>query len=698
MLFFAFSLEKQRNMTYEELLKENEKLRIENQTLKSIDKDDFFSLSADFLCTFFHRRFLQVNPAFVNALGYSKEYILAHSLHEFLHPEDREKTNKIILDYIHKEGKLTIENRYLCENGVYMRISWQLYVKKNGVAYAVGRDVTQKRILEEAIKNSEQLLKSIFNSNSYLFIVFDKDNKIVKVNENAKRAAHFLFGKDLAKLNNIFDLFPSDLHAIMNARIMAILQGETIKYEQKLKHRFSSDELWYQVSMTPLYSDRDVVGICYAANDISVHKQSEQKIQNLLESEKRLSEELRCQNEDLWQNIEEMRTMEEFLKLSETIAKKAEKEAVLHKDRLEHIFNNLDQHFFWVIDAKTREMILLSQGFEKILGYATKEIGSVEEAVQDIVYKEDVPKLKMSYEAFLQGNDGQTVEFRCLSATGELKWLSSQAKLYRGINGQIERIEGIVTDITESKYAEMALKKNILELQKTQKDLEYKNQELDNFVYRASHDLRGPIASMLGLCNLLQREQYDSQTNEYHELLDQRTRRLDEILKELTNLMKIKDAVVEVKTIDLHHIIQQVKLNLTDLQNFQTIRWDISIEVSKPIVSDENLLQIIIQNLVENAINFARLSRNQPYVRIQITENEEDTNILQIIVSDNGQGILKEAVPKIFNIFFRASEESRGSGLGLYILKNALDKLQGEVRVETVLGAGTTFILQIPTN
>ena len=289
----------------------------------------------------------------------------------------------------------------------------------------------------------------------------------------------------------------------------------------------------------------------------------------------------------------------------------------------------------------------------------------------------------------------QTIEFRCITTKGELKWMSAQPKVYFNLRGKVERIEGIVTDITHSKLAEITLKNNIAELQKTKQELEYKNTELDTFVYRASHDLRSPIASILGLCNLLEMEHHSDSATHFHQLIKRSTERLDEILKDLMGVMQMKENAISYTLINFEDILSQVKKNLKNLANYDAVEWEVQITLQNKIYSDAVILRTIIQHLVQNSINFARVINNLAYVRISITE-DISTNMLCITVMDNGQGIPKEATNKIFTMFYKGSDDAKGSGLGLYILKNALDKLNGFVDVKTVLGAGTTFSIKIP--
>lgn len=539
-------------MTIEELLQENERLRKENEILRQIDKDDFFNLSADFLCTFFRRRFLQVSPSFVKALGYEKSCILSQTLTAFLHPEDIDKTNKTILGFIGREGDLhEYQNRYRKADGSYLSVSWQIHIKNNGVAYAVGRDVTKQNALEKALLQSEQSLKAVFNSSSYIFVVLDTSLKISNLNDNAKLTSFRLFGHTLNIGDNAIAVIQPEVQTEFFLRMQKILQGNTESYERMVMDKHTLQPHWYQIVLNPLYINQEVAGICYAANDISYQKETQKRIEEHLENEKLLTEEMKSQYEELLQNVEEMRAMQDFLKKSEEQARAAEKE------------------------------------------------------------------------------------------------------------------------------------------------LQYKNNELDTFVYRASHDLRGPIATVLGLYEVMKLETAnDMKPQEYLAIIRQSVVRLNNILDELIGLTKIKETKIEKKEIDFHRLLNQIKINLTDTPNYGLVRWQIGLAVENKIQTDENLLRIIIQNLAENALMFARLQRNEPYLSIEIA-NMPQTH-LQICVSDNGYGIKSEAVDKIFNMFYRASENSKGSGLGLYILKNALDKLNGTVEVKTEVGKGSSFLVTIP--
>jgi signal transduction histidine kinase len=185
-----------------------------------------------------------------------------------------------------------------------------------------------------------------------------------------------------------------------------------------------------------------------------------------------------------------------------------------------------------------------------------------------------------------------------------------------------------------------------------------------------------------------------AKSKDYFNVIQQSVLRLNKILEELMGLTKIKETPIEEKEIDFKRLLHQIRLNLVDMPNYEAVQWEVLIKTTLPIKADENLLRIIIQNLAENALMFARTQRNEPY--LQITIENLATEQLLIKVKDNGQGIKAEALDKVFNMFYRASEASKGSGLGLYILKNALEKLKGSIEIETQFGRGTTFTVLLP--
>lgn len=229
---------------------------------------------------------------------------------------------------------------------------------------------------------------------------------------------------------------------------------------------------------------------------------------------------------------------------------------------------------------------------------------------------------------------------------------------------------------------------------KIENDLVYKNNELDTFVYRTSHDLRGPIASLLGLFNVVKHEVHDSKALEFFEMYNNQIIRLNETIVALIDLTRIKEQNTVKETIDIEAIIQDNINSFTHLPHYHKISFNTNIKTKQSIVTDKSLIKTITQNMIENAIKYARVDVAS-FIRIDVTTVNKQ---LVISVEDNGLGIDKEIHSKVFDMFFRGDTQAIGSGLGLYILKNAVEKLQGKIELTSDKGVGTTITVQIPIN
>lgn len=255
-----------------------------------------------------------------------------------------------------------------------------------------------------------------------------------------------------------------------------------------------------------------------------------------------------------------------------------------------------------------------------------------------------------------------------------------------------ERLEMKVTERTEelsrtNLELQAMLEKNQLQTQ----IIENKNAELDSFFYRISHDLKGPIASMLGLSSLARRDIQDSSARAYLDKQHVQAERLNNIVSGLIKLTKLNDTALQKEKIDFQKLIDECIHSLQDLPEFPRISFRTQIDADLIIFSEWTLLNAIVQNLVENAIKYS--SDDGAYVDIKVSS---DAHYLKICVADNGHGISAEHQSKIFDMFYRANHHSKGTGLGLYILKRSVDRLGGEISIESEPGVGSTFTVRLP--
>jgi signal transduction histidine kinase len=218
-----------------------------------------------------------------------------------------------------------------------------------------------------------------------------------------------------------------------------------------------------------------------------------------------------------------------------------------------------------------------------------------------------------------------------------------------------------------------------------------KNAELDAFFHRISHDLRGPISSLLGLSFLAKVDIKDEQALQYIDKQHQQVERLNQIIIGLINLTKLSHNGFEKVKIDFAKMIDECITSFDSLPNFTAVHFKKEIQPNLVFYSEWTLLNAILQNLIENAIKYSR--DNSPYVNIRVHQLH---NQVVLEVKDNGQGIPTKHQSRIFEMFFRATDNASGSGLGLYILKRSVDRLQGTIELKSEVNQGSTFTVKLP--
>lgn len=236
--------------------------------------------------------------------------------------------------------------------------------------------------------------------------------------------------------------------------------------------------------------------------------------------------------------------------------------------------------------------------------------------------------------------------------------------------------------------------RDITSRKKYLQELEQTNFELDSFVYRSSHDLRAPLRSVLGLISLMKMQPTEEERHQYMGLMENSIDKLDRFIYDLTNYSRANRLEIKKEPIDLEHLIESCMEKLSHMENAQQVEIRIDNELEEPLLSDPTRLEIIFQNLLSNAIKYQK-GEGQACL-IEIHAQEDDEEVVNLCIRDNGLGIPAAELDKIFEMFYRATDKDHGSGLGLYIVKQAVEKLGGKISVESQLHTHTTFTLQLP--
>ena len=261
-------------------------------------------------------------------------------------------------------------------------------------------------------------------------------------------------------------------------------------------------------------------------------------------------------------------------------------------------------------------------------------------------------------------------------------------------NDQMWRIVQSIAEVIEEESGQAKLLgtiQDITEIKTAEDELKIRNAELNNFVYRVSHDLRAPLTSIKGLIHL-QKIEYNDPPSQYLELIERSVEKLDRFIRDILSHSRNLNTSPIYEVIDFKKIVDQCFEELAYLPLANEIVKKVNIQ-GRPYVGDKIRINEILRNLISNSIKYANKKSDHKFINIKINITEEEAFIE---IEDNGIGIKKEMQPKIFDMFYRGHENSEGSGIGLYIVKQALQKLNGDISVESMELKGTKFILNLP--
>lgn len=241
---------------------------------------------------------------------------------------------------------------------------------------------------------------------------------------------------------------------------------------------------------------------------------------------------------------------------------------------------------------------------------------------------------------------------------------------------------------------EALVSQRTVELKKINEELSMRNSELDRFVYSTSHDLSAPLKSIRGLIMVATMEKPTASQLSYLDMMEKSVKKLEAFIAEVIDYSRNTRSSLQRAPVNFNQLIQHVLDDHQYAPNYDRIKFIVEDKTTAVLMSDEMRLRIIFNNLISNAIKFHFYDNGrQPYVKIKACE--EPSRFL-FTVEDNGTGIHPQLKDRIFDMFFRATDAVQGSGLGLYILRETVHKLGGDVDVHTELGHGTTFAITLP--
>jgi len=595
-------------------------------------------------------RIVQISPACKKIFGYTAtEFLTNEDLKlNVVYPEDMPIIKANYHDY-HLGKTVTCQYRIIHKtNGirwVESKIIPQLNTGGELIKlYGVTRDITERKKNEERIFEAAQTQAAILNALPPNIALLDEQGKIIAVNESWKKFAlqnnlgmpNYGIGYSYIAISEKatgVDKIDGDIIA---QGISDVISGQRHGFTMEYSCHSPTEKRWFQVVIAPLAEKKDKGAVVLHIN-ITDRKLAEE---SLLQSEANL------------------RSVFENTDLS----------IVLFDTELKIVsFNN---------NAK----VLSIRNFTKKLkpgssafNYFPKERRhAIKQAVKRVTESHEMVEYEVSYDM----QDGSTEWY-------EVKWVSV-------INNKMENIGIILTlkDITHRKRKQA-------ERRKITADLLKRNNDLEQFAYIVSHNLRAPVANIQGLSNLLNSfTPPNGDCVEALQALSSSINNLDTVIIDINNILQVNREINErLEMVSLSSIVAEISESLSLLIDKNSVTITGGFKEIEELLTLRSYIYSIFQNLITNSIKYRQANVN-PVITIT---SKKSWNMITIIFKDNGRGIdMAKNGPHLFGLYKRFDTSVEGKGMGLFMVKIEVESLGGTISVESELNAGTLFTINLP--
>jgi PAS domain S-box-containing protein len=624
----------------------------------------------------FNGNFIEINNQFCQLLGYSEEEMKRLNFQSVTHPDDLEED---LMNFEKlRNRKISVyfkEKRYITKSGSVVWVNLTVSPlnnnnKKVTTNIAIIEDISVKKEAEQLIKKSEARFKSLFEDSP--LPLREEDFLDVKIYLEELN----LFGKTKEKVTEYFNNNPAVVdkcHSLI--KIISANRANLLLYKVSTLEELKSSKK----ELFNIRSREDFI-----KNLVSITQDNKQFIIDTVikNSEGKLRDiNLR------WNVIRGYeKTFERIIvsTLDITDNKYSEKIILDSQQRIKSLINTIDG-IVWECDATDFSFNFISQKVENILGYTPEEWLKSPTFWRDHIYSEDSEWVQNYCIKKTNDKADHDFEYRMVAKNGDLVWLRDIANFVIE-NGKIASLRGIMIDITKTKEAEKELNASFTLVTE-------QNKRLLNFSYIVSHNLRSHTSNIASIIGLIVSSESEEERDEMMELLQKVSCSLNETMLHLNEVINIRTNIGLVsESLNLKQYIQTIKNVLSD----QIVSHEVTIisTISDNIMVDYNpaYLESILYNIISNSIRYRHAFR-KPIIHIDwIMENE--MKVLKI--TDNGIGIdLIRNADKIFGMYKTFTTNSDSKGIGLFITKNQIDAMGGNITVESEPDVGTTFKIYI---
>ena len=550
------------------------------------------------------------------------------------------------------------------------------YEENMGDSYisVVFKDVSSQDRFEDFLDNQHKKFQLLIENLEDSILLIDEAANIIYASPSAQKSWGYreeeLQGEHLFDLVHPYDssLAKKIFFEVINTRRKLFRTTFRIVFKDGSDH-------WMEIKAKNLLREPSINAILLIIQNVTQQTLAEEKLIQALEKEKQLNEELAKREEKLKNTLDLVQLKETELKKANQVLEDAQTYARMGS---------------WYIDISNENITWSKQTFISFgMNPETDKAPIGRQNLKHFIHPQDRDKLTELYDQILLGTiDNYEIELRQYQKnTDTYRWFLTKAQAIRENNKMIG-VSGITLDIHERKLAEEKLRQTNDELSKA-------NSELDRFVYSVSHDLRAPISSLLGLIQLSRMTNDIEEIKEYMALQEKSIKRLDNFIKDILDYSRNARLEFTPERISFQEIIDNCFEQHSHMKNALNIAKTIQIEEKAVFYSDKSRLSIILNNLLSNSIKYANPRQSHSFIKIIVHVQAKE---VLVEIEDNGIGIGKDHISKIFNMFYRANDTLAGSGLGLYIVRETVLKLGGDIRVESEIGKGTKISFNVPNS
>jgi PAS domain S-box-containing protein len=595
---------------------------------------DIFILTDSFF------RVTYISDAFKKLLGYHPESIIGKVGFSLIHQDDVEMVAAWLAKIIEKPGHInTVEIRLKNHigNWIYFQAAAQnlLHHKQVGSLIFNLTDIHSNKIADHALINAEQRLTLLLNNTKESFIILNKKFEVTSYNKAAQENAPFFFTRELQSGLSILDLIPSSQVEHCLSLLNEAMHGKEVENETRFTDEDKKLHIYHHTFR--LLNGGSEAGIFITSTDITEKKTAELSLR---------------ENEEKFKTI------------------------------IEYSFDAVV-----VIDSDVN-IIYASPSITNLLGYEVEEL--LGKNSLPFIHPDDVEGVRSKVTSIVANHEEQYADYRFMGKDGSYKWIEAKGKNMFD-NRHIQGILVSLRDISERKI--------LMEEQKMlSKELLKYNNDLKQFSFITSHNLRAPVANLISLLSLYNHEKPGDQFNAtVLEKFEECTVKLNETLDDLVNVLVVRsNPNADKEFVRFTEIASKVEKNIAALLASANgeIRFDFS--KAEGIVYNKVHLESIFINLISNSIKYASSDRD---LSISVISENTETGTT-ISFKDNGIGInLERYGDRIFGLYQRFHAAKEGKGLGLYMIKSQIVASGGDIQVFSKQGEGTTFIVHFrPAN